>query len=87
MTTIIYDQTGRIIMTQSGDMGATDADVLTYDVPDGYRAVSVNPVTKEVTLEEIPKTAMETELESLKAQQTATNEAVLGLMNMLMNQQ
>ena len=87
MTTIIYDQNGRILMTQSGDMGATEADVLTYAVPDVYRGVSVDPVTKEVTLEEIPKTAMETELESLKAQQTATNEAVLGLMNMLMNQQ
>lgn len=87
MTTIIYDQNGRILMTQSGDMGATDVSVLTYEVPAGYRAVSVDPATKEVTLEEIPKTAMETELESLKAQQTATNEAVLGLMNMMMNQQ
>lgn len=87
MTTIIYDQTGRILMTQSGDMGATEADVLTYEVPDGYRAVSVDPVTKEVTLEEIPKSDMEKELETLKSQQAATDSAVLGLMNMLMNQQ
>lgn len=84
MTTIIYDQNGRIIMTQSGDMGATDADVLTYEVPDGYRAVSVDPVTKEVTLEEIPKTEIETALEALKSQQNATNTAVLGLMDMML---
>lgn len=84
MTTIIYDQTGRILMTQSGDMGATDADVLTYEVPDGYRAVSVDPVTKEVTLEEIPKTEIETALEALKSQQDATNAAVLGLMDMML---
>lgn len=84
MTTIIYDQNGRILMTQSGDMGATDADVLTYEVPAGYRAVSVDPVTKEVTLEEIPKTEIETALESLKSQQDATNAAVLGLMDMML---
>lgn len=84
MTTIIYDQNGRILMTQSGDMGATDADVLTYEVPDGYRAVSVDPVTKEVTLEEIPKTEIENELEALKSQQAATNAAVLGLMDMML---
>lgn len=84
MTTIIYDQTGRILMTQSGDMGATEADVLTYEVPDGYRAVSVDPVTKEVTLEEIPKTEIETALEALKSQQDATNAAVLGLMDMML---
>lgn len=84
MTTIIYDQTGRILMTQSGDMGATEADVLTYEVPDGYRAVSVDPVTKEVTLEEIPKTEIENELEALKSQQAATNAAVLGLMDMML---
>lgn len=84
MTTIIYDQNGRIIMTQSGDMGATEADVLTYEVPDGYRVVSVDPVTKEVTLEEIPKTEIENELEALKSQQAATNAAVLGLMDMML---
>ena len=84
MTTIIYDQTGRILMTQSGDMGATEADVLTYEVPDGYRVVSVDPVTKEVTLEEIPKTEIETALEALKSQQDATNAAVLGLMDMML---
>ena len=84
MTTIIYDQNGRILMTQSGDMGATDADVLTYEVPDGYRVVSVDPVTKEVTLEEIPKTEIETALEALKSQQGATNAAVLGLMDMML---
>lgn len=84
MTTIIYDQTGRILMTQSGDMGATEADVLTYEVPDGYRAVSVDPVTKEVTLEEIPKTEIETALDALKSQQDATNAAVLGLMDMML---
>lgn len=84
MTTIIYDQTGRILMTQSGDMGATEADVLTYEVPDGYRVVSVDPVTKEVTLEEIPKTEIENELEALKSQQAATNAAVLGLMDMML---
>lgn len=84
MTTIIYDQTGRILMTQSGDMGATEADVLTYEVPDGYRVVSVDPVTKEVTLEEIPKTEIETALEALKSQQDATNAAVLGLMDMIL---
>lgn len=84
MTTIIYDQNGRILMTQSGDMGATEADVLTYEVPDGYRAVSVDPVTKEVTLEEIPKTEIETALEALKSQQDATNAAVLGLMDMML---
>ena len=66
MTTIIYDQTGRILMTQSGDMGATEADVLTYEVPDGYRVVSVDPVTKEVTLEEIPKTEAEKQLADLQ---------------------
>lgn len=66
MTTIIYDQNGRILMTQSGDMGATEADVLTYEVPDGYRAVSVDPVTKEVTLEEIPKTEAEKQLADLQ---------------------
>ena len=84
MTTVIYDQNGRIIMTQSGDMGATDVGVLTYEVPDGYRAVSVDPVTKEVTLEEIPKTEIETALEALKSQQDATNAAVLGLMDMML---
>ena len=84
MTTIIYDQNGRILMTQSGDMGATEADVLTYEVPDGYRAVSVDPATKEVTLEEIPKTEIETALEALKSQQDATNAAVLGLMDMML---
>ena len=82
--TIIYDQNGRILMTQSGDMGATEADVLTYEVPDGYRVVSVDPVTKEVTLEEIPKTEIETALEALKSQQGATNAAVLGLMDMML---
>lgn len=66
MTTIIYDQNGRILMTQSGDMGATDVGVLTYEVPAGYWAVSVNPVTKEVTLEEIPKTEAEKQLADLQ---------------------
>ena len=84
MTTIIYDQTGHILMTQSGGMGATEADVLNYEVPDGYQVVSVDPVTKEVTLEEIPKTEIETALDALKSQQDATNAAVLGLMDMML---
>lgn len=66
MTTIIYDQNGRILMTQSGDMGVTEANVLTYEVPDGYWAVSVDPVTKKVTLEEIPKTEAEKQLADLQ---------------------
>ena len=67
MTTIIYDQTGRIIMTQSGDMGATEVHVLTHEVPKGYHPVSVNPETKEVTLEEVPKTETEQQIAELQA--------------------
>lgn len=67
MTTIIYDQDGRIILTQSGDMGVTEVNVLTYEVPKGYRAVSVNPETKEVTLEEVPKSETEIQLAELQA--------------------
>ena len=84
MTTIIFDQNGKILMTQSGNMGVTDADVITFDVPDGYRVTAVNPETKEVSIEEIPKTEIEKEMETIKAQQAATDSAVLGLMNMML---
>ena len=72
MTTIIYDQTGRILMTQSGDTGITDVFVVSHDIPDGFYAASVDPETHTVVLEEIPRTEEEKQNDAVLALTKAT---------------
>lgn len=68
MTTIIYDQNGRTIMTQSGDMGVTSVDVIVKEIPAGYYVKSVNVETGEPVLAAFPKSETDQRLDELEAQ-------------------
>ena len=73
MQTIIYSESGKIIMTTSETgMGAVSA--IEYDVPDGYYVESVNPETGEPVLAELPKTEEQQRLEALEAKQAEDDE-------------
>lgn len=84
-TLIIYDTTGYIILSQTGDYRVPEGvPYIEPDIPEGKYAVSVNVATGEPVLEDIPKTEDQQKIAALEAQQEATNQAVLGLMDMMM---
>ena len=69
---IIYDETGRVLLTSSGDIKEPKAvNFAVDDVPEGYYVESVDPETWEPILKSIPKTLMEQRLEELEAQLAA----------------
>lgn len=83
-TLLVYDNTGKIWVNISGDYAIPDGlPYIEAEIPTGYYAESVNLETKEPVLKEFPKSNTDMEIESLKAQQDATNEALLGLMDMI----
>lgn len=65
LNTIIYDETGNIIMTTS-QTGYGKISAIESDIPDGYYAASVNPETGEPVLEEIPKSDEQKQIDDLK---------------------
>lgn len=65
LNTIIYDETGSIIMTTS-QTGYGKISAIEADIPDGYYAASVNTETGEVVLEEIPKSDEQQQIDELK---------------------
>lgn len=65
VNTIIYDETGNIIMTTS-QTGYGKISAIEADIPDGYYAASVNPETGEPVLEEIPKSDEQKQIDELK---------------------
>ncbi len=76
-TLIIYDNTGTIRMTQAGDITPPESVAMAVvDVPDGKYPASVDPVTGEVILEDIPKTEMEKRLEALEAAVSSNSETI-----------
>lgn len=70
MQTIIYNSTGRIIMTTS-ETGLGAVAAIEYEVPDGYYVESVDPETGEPILAAIPKTEEQQRLDELEAQVAA----------------
>ena len=71
-TIVIYDNNGKIYMTQSGNVTAENgANITETDIPDGYTVSSVNTETGEPVLEAIPKTAEQLRLEALEEQMNA----------------
>lgn len=64
-TLILYDDSGRVVMTQSG-IDYSACKTLITDIPDGYYAASVNPETGEPVLEEIPKSDEQKQIDDLK---------------------
>ncbi len=56
-TLIIYDTTGYIILSQTGDYRVpAGIPYIEPDIPEGKYAVSVNVAIREPVLEDIPKT-------------------------------
>ena len=73
MQTIIYSESGKIIMTTSETaLGAVSA--IECDVPDGYYVERVNPETGEPVLKENPKTEEQQRLDELEAKQAEDDE-------------
>lgn len=72
MTTVIYDNNGRIILMESG--GDTRAEngvnIIECDIPEGYEVASIDPETGEPVLVEKPKTEAE-RIAELEAQMNA----------------
>lgn len=68
--TIIYDESGKIIMTTS-QTGFGKVSAIEAEVPDGYYVKSVDPETNEPVLEPIPKTDEQLRLEALEKQMNA----------------
>lgn len=67
-TIVIYDNNGKIYMTQSGE-DVTDengANIIEIEIPDGFYPSSVNPDTKEAVFTEIPKTKEQQKIEELE---------------------
>ena len=82
---VVYDEAGKILFSYSSDEALSDVETASIEVPEGKVLVSVDPVTKEPVFEDAPPSRDELaeQLEALKSQQTATNDAVLGLMSMM----
>lgn len=70
MQTIIYDETGTIIMTTS-QTGYGKISAIEADIPDGYYVKSVDTETNEPVLESIPKTDEQLRIEALEQQMNA----------------
>lgn len=73
MQTIIYNSTGRIIMTTS-EIGLGKVSAIEYEIPDSYYVESVNPETGEPVLKENPKTEEQQRLDELEAKQAEDDE-------------
>ncbi|MBW6408953.1 hypothetical protein [Clostridium weizhouense] len=60
-TLIIYDNTGYILMQQTGSYKVPEGGIqyLEAEIPKGKMVKGVNVETKELVLEDIPKTEME----------------------------
>lgn len=73
MYTLIYNDSGRILMTTSetslGSVSAIEA-----EIPEGYYAESVDTETGTPVLKEIPKTAEQQKLADLEAKQAEDDE-------------
>ncbi len=82
---VVYDETGKILFSYSSDETLSDVETASIEVPEGKVLVSVDPVTKAPVFEDAPlsRDELAEQLEALKSQQTATNDAVLGLMSMM----
>lgn len=72
-TMIVYDETGKIWFTMSGDELPTGCRVINAEVPDGYTVASVDTGTGEPVLQKNPPT-----LEERIAELEAVNAALLG---------
>lgn len=83
-TLIIYNSDGKVLLTHMGGDISSTVLTATADVPDGKYVASVDPETKTPVLEDLPKTEDQQKIAALEAQQEATNQAVLGLMDMMM---
>lgn len=69
-TIIIYNDLGKIYMTQSGDNITVDngINIIETEIPEGFYPSSVNPETQEVIFSEIPKTKEQLQIEELQKQ-------------------
>lgn len=76
-TLIIYDDSGRIIMTSTNTENYTNVSSITVEVPEGKIPASVDVLNKTPIYNDRPKT----ELELLKEQVDAQAEAILALMD------
>lgn len=76
-TLIIYDDSGRIIMTSTNTENYTNISSITVEVPEGKIPASVDVLSKTPIYNDRPKT----ELELLKEQVDAQAEAILALMD------
>ena len=73
MQTIIYNSTGKVIMTTSEtNLGTVSA--IEAEIPDGYYVESVNHETGVPVLKENPKTEEQQRLEALEAKQAEDDE-------------
>lgn len=70
LTTIIYDETGDIVMT-TNQTGYGKVSAIETEVPEGKYVVSVDVETNEPVLEDIPKTDEQLRLEALERQMNA----------------
>ena len=69
-TIIIYNNLGKIYMTQSGDdvTASNGVNIIETEIPEGFYSSSVNPETQEVIFSEIPKTKEQLQIEELQKQ-------------------
>ena len=70
-TFIVYDENGKVILTQVGGVFPSEVFSKTEDIPDGKEVSSVNVETGEVVLRDIPQSETEKRLEELEAQVAA----------------
>ena len=70
-TFIVYDENGKVILTQVGGIFPSEVFPKTEDIPDGKEVSSVNVETGEVVLRDIPQSETEKRLEELEAQVAA----------------
>lgn len=70
LTTIVYDETGNIIMTTS-QTGYGTISAIEAEVPEGYYVKSVDPETNEPVLESIPLTKEQQDIKEIKEQMNA----------------
>lgn len=73
-TFIVYDQNGKVVLTQIGGIFPSEVFSKTEDIPNGKEVSSVNVETGEVMLQDIPQSETEKRLEELEAQVAALTE-------------
>ena len=74
MNLIYYDSNGVVYSEYGGDYDKPPEMILyavEYEMPKGYRAQSVNPETKEVTIEKSPFYSLEEKVKELEEQLNA----------------